>query len=298
LWGDRVQNTRGEDYVFTDRRRLLAHYGADVPNATRSFRGVEWGAPLEGAPRVVSSKPGADRDRGLRMHRGVDVDAAMHEPVLAMADGRVSFAGVDLPGRGTAVELAPSEITQVPLKDMGAGGRYVCITHWPNPTRQHSGSAFAPDPPVTAVPRAPAGDVLEETEDEDGAPEVAAAPEQHAEAPTPGKRARIELAPMEIFGFNPESLTVSCYMHLETTRVEKGQEVRRGEIIGTVGRTGCKESREHLHLELKSEHELYDARDVLTGVLIGDPPWRSSDEERRARKRARAEGLSSSAMKE
>ena len=55
-------------------------------------------------PRVISSKPGADRDRGLRMHRGVDVDAAMHEPVLAMADGVVSFAGVDLPGRGSAVE--------------------------------------------------------------------------------------------------------------------------------------------------------------------------------------------------
>ncbi|HEY6881592.1 MAG TPA: M23 family metallopeptidase, partial [Polyangiales bacterium] len=101
LWGDRVQSTRGEDGVFTDRRRLLAHYGSDLPQATRTFRGVEWGAPLEGAPRIVSSKPGADRDRGLRMHRGVDVDAAMHEPVLAMADGRVSFAGVDLPGRGT-----------------------------------------------------------------------------------------------------------------------------------------------------------------------------------------------------
>ncbi|HEY6878375.1 MAG TPA: M23 family metallopeptidase, partial [Polyangiales bacterium] len=104
--------------------------------------------------------------------------------------------------------------------------------------------------------------------------------------------------PLEIFGFNPEVLTVSCYMHLEDTFVAKGQEVRRGEIIGTVGRTGCKESREHLHLELKSENELYDARDVLTGVLIGDPPWRSSSEERRARKRARAEGLTSSAMKE
>ncbi len=298
LWGDRVQSTRGENGVLTDRRRLLGHYGYDVPNATRLFRGVEWGAPLEGEPRVISSKPGADRDRGLRMHRGVDVDAAMHEPVLAMADGLVSFAGVDLPGRGTAVELSPAEITQIPLRDMGAGGRYVCITHRPSPTRQHSASAFAPDPPVTAVPRAPAdGDTMEETDDEDGAPEMATAPIE-SKPSVSGKRARIELAPLEIFGFNPESLTVSCYMHLEATYVEKGQEVKRGTVIGTVGRTGCKESREHLHLEMKSERELYDARDVLTGVLIGDPPWRSSDEERRARKRARSEGLTSSAMKE
>ncbi|HEX5657805.1 MAG TPA: M23 family metallopeptidase [Polyangiales bacterium] len=298
LWGDRVQSTRGENGVLTDRRRLLGHYGYDVPAATRLFRGVEWGAPLEGEPRVISSKPGADRDRGLRMHRGVDVDAAMHEPVLAMADGVVSFAGVDLPGRGTAVELTPDEITQIPTRDMGAGGRYVCITHRPSPTRQHSGSAFAPDPPVTAVPRALSADgAQEEIDDEDGAPELAASSAQSDPA-VAGKRARIELAPLEIFGFNPESLTVSCYMHLEVTYVAKGQEVKRGERVGTVGRTGCKESREHLHLEMKSEHELYDARDVLTGVLIGDPPWKSSDEERRARKRARAEGLSSSAMKE
>jgi murein DD-endopeptidase MepM/ murein hydrolase activator NlpD len=298
LWGDRVQSTRGEDGVFTERRRLLSHYGADLPVPTRSFRGVEWGAPLEGAPRIVSSKPGADRDRGLRMHRGVDVDAAMHEPVLAMADGRISFAGVDLPGRGSAVELAPDEIGQIPTKDMGAGGRYVCITHSPSPTRSHSASAFAPDPPVTAVPRAPAeGDTSDETDDEDGSPQPEAPPATQ-EPLVAGKRARIELAPTEIFGFNPDSLTVSCYMHLETTRVAKGQEVKRGDIIGTVGRTGCKESREHLHLELKSDRELYDARDVMNGVLIGDPPWRSSEEERRARKRARAEGLSSSAMKE
>ena len=81
-------------------------------------------------------------------------------------------------------------------------------------------------------------------------------------------------------------------------QVKSGQAVKRGESIGTVGRTGCKESAAHLHLELKSERELFDARDVLTGILIGDPPWRSEHEERRARRRARSEGLTSSAMTE
>jgi murein DD-endopeptidase MepM/ murein hydrolase activator NlpD len=298
LWGDRVQSARAEDGVFIDRRRLLQHYGQDLPVATREFRGIEWGAPLEGSPRLVSSKPGADRDRGLRMHRGVDVDAAMNEPVLAMADGRVTFAGVDLPGRGTAVDLSPENIHQVPGAEMGAGGRYVCITHAPDPKPHSKGSAFAPDPPVTAVPRASEGFEGEETEDVDGAPLVEKRSKPTEPPATDGKRVRIELAPTEIVAVNPARLMVSCYMHLEITRVSSGDTVKRGEIIGTVGRTGCKESPAHLHLELKSERELYDARDVLSGILIGDPPWRSSSEERRARKRARAEGLTSRAMGE
>ena len=66
--------------------------------------------------------------------------------------------------------------------------------------------------------------------------------------------------------------------------MRSGQHVRRGETIGTVGRTGCKESPAHLHLELKSAKELFDARDVMTDVLVGDPPWRSAREERRARR--------------
>lgn len=298
LWGDRVQSARAEDGVFIDRRRLLQHYGQDLPVATRDFRRIEWGAPLEGSPRLVSSKPGADRDRGLRMHRGVDVDAAMGEPVLSMADGRVTFAGVDLPGKGTAVDLSPDKIRQVPSAEMGAGGRYVCITHAPDPSARRESAAFTPDPPVTAVPRVSENfDAQEETEDVDGvAPAQASAAE--AAPAQPGKRVRIELAPTEIIAVNPASLMVSCYMHLEQTRVSNGQIVKRGEVIGTVGRTGCKESPAHLHLELKSDRELYDARDVLTGILIGDPPWHSTSEEKRARRRARAEGLTSRAMSE
>ena len=294
LWGDRVQSARAEDGVLTERRRLLNHYaGQRLPVATREFRGIEFSAPLEGSPRIVSSKPGADRDRGLRMHRGVDVDAAMGEPVLAMADGRVSFAGVDLPGRGTAVDLAPENIYRVHPREMGAGGRYVCITHAPSPSEpapQNLTSSYAPDSLVTTVPRDHSilraqEDSADVTEDVD----TAASSQTQSHRPT-------EIKPAEVTVRDPSRELVSCYMHLNTTRVRSGQMVKRGQVIGSVGRTGCKESPAHLHLELKSSRELFDARDVLSGILIGDPPWRSAKEERRAKKRARAEHLTSRAL--
>jgi murein DD-endopeptidase MepM/ murein hydrolase activator NlpD len=290
LWGDRVQSARAEDGVFTARRRLLEHYH-EKSNArpSREFRAITFGAPLEGSPRIVSSKPGADRDRGLRMHRGVDVDAELGEPVLAMADGIVSFAGVDLPGKGSAVDLTPEEIHRIPGHEMGAGGRYVCITHMPSPKRDSSSATQIVDPPVTSVPRLP--------DDSDDTPETAAKAES---APTAGsgKRPLMMLEPLEIVARDPSRSLISCYMHLDMTAVRSGQYVTRGEPVGTVGRTGCRESAAHLHLELKSEKELFDARDVLTGILIGDPPWHSENEERRAKRRARAEGLTSSAMSE
>jgi murein DD-endopeptidase MepM/ murein hydrolase activator NlpD len=290
LWGDRVQSARAEDYVFTARRRLLEHYhGRTEQRPAREFRAIMFGAPLEGAPRVVSSKPGADRDHGLRMHRGVDVDAEQGEPVLAMADGIVSFAGVDLPGKGSAVDLPPEEIERIPSGQMGAGGRYVCITHMPSPKRSGEAESSSVDPPVTSVPRLP--------EDSSDTPESAS----QAEPPpmdSTGKRPMVMLEPLEIIARDPSRSLISCYMHLDMTAVRSGQYVKRGESIGTVGRTGCKESAAHLHLELKSERELFDARDVLSGILIGDPPWRSEHEERRARRRARAEGLTSTAMTE
>jgi murein DD-endopeptidase MepM/ murein hydrolase activator NlpD len=290
LWGDRVQSARAEDAVFTARRRLLEHYnGAAYPIPTREFRAITFGPPLEGSPRIVSSKPGADRDNGLRMHRGVDVDAEQGEPVLAMADGLVSFAGVDLPGRGTAVELSPESIGRVPAHEMGVGGRYVCITHLPDPKRSAGpADALVLDRSVMSIPRSPGdSDAPESTAD------LVKSAGYSVDAP---KCARIELEAIEITARDPSRALVSCYMHLDTTRVRSGQDVKRGDVIGTVGRTGCKVSAAHLHLELKSERELFDARDVLTGILIGDPPWRSADEERRARRRARAEGLTSGTL--
>lgn len=286
LWGDRVQSARAEDTVFTLRRRLLEHYhGAERAVPTREFRGITFGAPLEGSPRLISSKPGADRDQGLRMHRGVDVDAEQGEPVLAMADGIVSFAGVDLPGRGSAVNLAPENIKRIPSHQMGAGGRYVCITHMPSPTSGEDEQSKGSEPLVTSVPRSDAdSDMPESAEASENVPLTSA-----------GKPMTI-LEPLEIIARNPRRTLTSCYMHLTETYVRSGQYVKRGESVGTVGRTGCKASAAHLHLELRSEQELFDARDVLTDILVGDPPWHSESEERRARRRARAEGLTSSAM--
>ena len=203
IWGDRVESSRAEDRVFTDRRRLLLHYGLPLPTNTVPFRGVPWGCPLEAGPRVVSSSPGASREEGLRRHRGVDVESVFGEPVLAMADGMVSFAGVDMPGQG-AIALSPASMQDVPRRQMGAGGRFVCIDH------------------------------------------AGALPE--------------------------EAYLRSCYMHLESVSVRAGDAVQRGSVIGSVGRTGMKTSAPHLHLEIKSDRRLYDARDVVPGILLGEPP--------------------------
>lgn len=127
VWGDRIVSDREEDRIFTDRRRLLGYYGLPTPELTQVFRGMVWGSPLEASPRVVSSAPGAYRTP-KRRHRGVDVEGVVGEPVLAMADGVVFFAGVDLPGQG-ARAAEPHNIKRVPRGRMGPGGRFVCIDH-------------------------------------------------------------------------------------------------------------------------------------------------------------------------
>lgn len=43
--------------------------------------------------RAIQSFWGADRDGGVRRHEGIDVFAARGTPVIAVADGRVSFSG-------------------------------------------------------------------------------------------------------------------------------------------------------------------------------------------------------------
>ena len=212
IWGDRVMSARAEDRVLTDRRRLLHYYGtvADSPPIDRL--GTTMGSPLDGGPRVVSSFLGSDRDDGARAHRGIDVEAAAGEPVRAIANGRVSFAGCDLPGTQAAVDLPPDRLDEIARDALGPGGHFVCVAH---PSRE---AAF-----------------------------------------------------------------VSCYMHLEETRVRTGDAVTRGQQLGTVGRTGMRISTPHLHLELRTGAGIGDASQVMAGLLLGHEP----PDERRARERTR-----------
>lgn len=128
IWGDRVRSARDEDAILAARRRLLAYYGArKPPEFTRG--NVRWRAPVDGAPRVISSGLGMERDGGAREHRGVDVETVPSEPVRAAAAGRVIFAGVDLPGQQHNQQVRRGRYDAFPRKTLGRGGRYVCVKH-------------------------------------------------------------------------------------------------------------------------------------------------------------------------
>lgn len=129
IWGDRVRSDRAEDRVLLDRRRLLFYYGAIAAHPPVHRLGFDLGSPLDGAPRVIESFLGDPRDGGARLHRGVDIEAVLREPVRAVADGVVNFAGVDLPGHRNHEDLDPGDIRDVPLHQLGRGGRYVCVLH-------------------------------------------------------------------------------------------------------------------------------------------------------------------------
>lgn len=60
----------------------------------------------------------------------------------------------------------------------------------------------------------------------------------------------------------------SCYMHLQDVDVRYGQQVARGDKLGTVGRTGMRHSAAHLHLELATD-QLEDPAEILYGLLLG-----------------------------
>jgi murein DD-endopeptidase MepM/ murein hydrolase activator NlpD len=128
IWGDRVRSDRQEDRILLERRRLLEYYGAHDGPPPVIWGGVTFGCPLDGCPRVISSWLGSERDGGARHHRGVDVESLPGEPVRAIADGLVVFAGVDLPGGQRHRQLRTREQYEAIDDDaLGAGGRYVCV---------------------------------------------------------------------------------------------------------------------------------------------------------------------------
>jgi murein DD-endopeptidase MepM/ murein hydrolase activator NlpD len=129
FWGDRVWGTTAEDRTLTARRRLLEAY-ENTPLATGgSSLGLTIVAPLEGGTRLGTSGLGADRDDGARSHRGLDIDATVGEPVRAVADGVVQFAGVDLTGDHPALGLFPRQIRRWRNRTMGPGGFFVRVMH-------------------------------------------------------------------------------------------------------------------------------------------------------------------------
>jgi murein DD-endopeptidase MepM/ murein hydrolase activator NlpD len=129
VWGDRVWGATAEDRALLARRRLLEMYAGSPVSFRPSSLGLEIVSPLEGGTRLGTSGPGADRDGGGRAHRGLDIDATAGEPVRAVADGFVQFAGLDLPGQQPARPLLPRQLRRWRRRAMGPGGFFVRVVH-------------------------------------------------------------------------------------------------------------------------------------------------------------------------
>jgi hypothetical protein len=130
-WGDIVRGTGGEDRAFIARRRLIERYHGRKPPTHASELGFAVTSPLEGIPRLSTSGPGDDREAGVRAHRGLDIDATGGEPVGSIADGVVTFAGYDLPGRVPPLVVPPADLVGQKRPPLGPGGLFVCIRHVP-----------------------------------------------------------------------------------------------------------------------------------------------------------------------
>jgi Peptidase family M23/Transglycosylase SLT domain len=129
FWGDRVWGTTSEDRTLTARRRLLEAYANPPVSFQPSSLDLPIVSPLDGAPRLGTSGLGADREGGERAHRGVDIDATIGEPVRAVADGVVQFAGVDMPGDHPAIGLFPRQLRRWRNRNLGPGGFFVRVLH-------------------------------------------------------------------------------------------------------------------------------------------------------------------------
>jgi len=131
IWGDRVLETDGEDRVMRTQRAIIQYYESGMPVSRARFKSVELFCPLDGCPRKITGALGDVRDSGKRAHKGVDFVSTLGEPVRAVADGWVVYAGVDAPGPG-ARKITLDKSGTVRKSSMGPGGLFVQIQHKDN----------------------------------------------------------------------------------------------------------------------------------------------------------------------
>ena len=128
IWGDRVSETDGEDRVLRTRRAIIQYYEAAAPVPRAHWKSVPLLCPLDGCPRKITGVLGDSRDGGKRRHAGLDFVSTLGEPVRAVADGWVVYAGVDAPGKG-ARKITLDKSGAVRKSSMGPGGLFVQIQH-------------------------------------------------------------------------------------------------------------------------------------------------------------------------
>ena len=131
LWGDRVLETDGEDRILRTRRAIIEYYATGPPVARAHWKSVDLLCPLDGCPRKITGVIGDVRDEGKRAHKGVDFASVLGEPVRAVADGWVVYAGVDAPGKG-ARKVTLDKSGAIRKNSMGPGGLFVQIQHKDN----------------------------------------------------------------------------------------------------------------------------------------------------------------------
>lgn len=130
FFGDRVKESQPEDSVLAVRRRLLDYYMGVRPAAAGTYEGTPIFSPLHGAPRLVLDYFGNKRgNKTSPGHMGIDIPGLTGEPVMAVADGRISFAGVDLPQGESSRQTTPEEAAAIPVNALGKGGIWITLNH-------------------------------------------------------------------------------------------------------------------------------------------------------------------------
>lgn len=123
IWGDRVRGTDGEDRVLRIRRMIIEHITGVRAGYLGRYRDLPLVSPLDGAPRKLTSVVGDPRDGGRRKHAGIDFASYIGEPVRAVADGVVKFAGIG------GMNISPAARASIAGKPMGKAGIYIKLEH-------------------------------------------------------------------------------------------------------------------------------------------------------------------------